>query len=254
MMRWRYFGIVLGLWLGPATLRGNPDASAPSQPLAPATSNVGPSLHAPTADRGSPSRDPHAATNSLPMRIVVLGDSLSAGLGLDPSQAYPALLQRKIEASGWKDIVVNAGVSGDTSADGLGRINWLLKQRIDVLILELGANDGLRGIPVESTRKNLQAIINRVKEKYPGARIILAGMRMPPNLGQTYTESFQKIFPRLAKQNHAALIPFLLEGVAGNPRLNQPDGMHPTAQGQHIVAENVWKVLKPVLEKLRSRR
>lgn len=184
--------------------------------------------------------------------VVVLGDSLAAGLGVEPAQAFPALLQKKIHASGWNFTLVNAGVSGDTSAGGLARTDWLLKQKIDVLILELGGNDGLRGIPVSATRTNLQAIISRVAQKYPRAKIVVAGMQMPPNLGEEYTAAFRKIYPDLAAQNHAALIPFLLEGVGGRPELNQEDRIHPTAEGHKIVAENVWKVLKPVLEQVSS--
>ena len=183
---------------------------------------------------------------------MVLGDSLAAGRGVEPGQAFPALLQEKINAAGWNDIVVNAGVSGDTSADGLTRIDWLLRRRIDVLLLELGGNDGLRGIPVSATRTNLQGIIDRVKQKYPRAQIVVAGMQMPPNMGETYTTAFRKIYPDLARKNQAALIPFLLEGVGGIPELNQEDHIHPTAEGQRIVAENVWKVLKPVLEKVNA--
>ena len=185
-------------------------------------------------------------------KIVVLGDSLAAGLGVDPAEAFPALLQKKIEAAGWSDRVVNAGVSGDTSADGLGRIDWLLKQRIDVLILELGGNDGLRGLPPSSTQANLQAIIDRVKRKYPNALILIAGMQMPPNMGEEYDGAFRKLYPDLAAANHAALIPFLLEGVGGKPELNQPDQIHPNVEGHKIVADNVWKVLYPLLQKLHS--
>jgi acyl-CoA thioesterase-1 len=179
--------------------------------------------------------------------VVVLGDSIAAGYGVDPSEAYPALLQEKIDGAGLSFTVVNAGVSGDTSADGLNRINWLLKRPIDVLVLELGGNDGLRGVPATATETNLQAIVNRVKQKYPRARFVIAGMQMPPNMGEAYTTAFRQIFPTLAERNHAALVPFLLEGVGGDPKLNQPDHIHPTAEGHRIVAENVWKVLKPVL-------
>ncbi|HEX4646546.1 MAG TPA: arylesterase [Verrucomicrobiae bacterium] len=179
--------------------------------------------------------------------IVVLGDSLAAGYGLDPSEAFPALLQNKIDEAGWKFTVVNAGVSGDTTAGGLRRIDWLLKRKIDALILELGGNDGLRGIPVEATRTNLQAIIDHARRAQPGMRVIIAGMQMPPNMGEEYNRAFQNIFPALAKANEAALVPFLLEGVGGRPELNQPDQIHPTAEGHKIVAENVWKVLKPAL-------
>ena len=185
-------------------------------------------------------------------KIVVLGDSLAAGLGVDLDESFPALIQKKVEAAGWKDIVVNAGVSGDTSADGLGRIDWLLKQRIDVLILELGGNDGLRGLMVTATQTNLQAIIDRVNQKYPQARIIVAGMQMPPNMGDDYTSAFLKLYPNLAAANHATLIAFLLAGVGGKPELNQPDHIHPNVEGHKIVADNVWKVLQPLLERMHS--
>lgn len=191
--------------------------------------------------------DPVAAKS-----IVVLGDSLAAGLGVDPSEAFPSLIQKKINSAGWNYRVVNAGVSGDTSADGLARIDWLLKQRIDVLVLELGGNDGLRGIQVAATKTNLQAVIDRAKQKYPQVRIIVVGMQMPPNMDEEYTAAFRKIYPDLAAINHAALIPFLLEGVGGKPELNQPDHIHPTAEGHKIVADNVWKVLKPILERVNS--
>ena len=181
--------------------------------------------------------------------IVVLGDSLAAGYGLDLSESFPALLQKKIDAAGLKFSVVNAGVSGDTSAGGLRRIDWLLKRRVDVLVLELGGNDGLRGIPVGVTRTNLQSIIDRTKQKYPQARIVVAGMQMPPNMGADYSAAFEKIFPDLAQANNAGLVPFLLENVGGKPELNLPDMIHPTADGHKVVAENVWKALKPVLEK-----
>jgi acyl-CoA thioesterase I len=183
-------------------------------------------------------------------RIVILGDSLAAGYGLDLSESFPALLQKKVDEVSLKFSVVNAGVSGDTSAGGLRRIDWLLKRRVDVLVLELGGNDGLRGIPVGVTKTNLQAIIDRTKRKYPQAQIVVAGMQMPPNMGADYMTAFAKLFPELAKTNQAALVPFLLEGVGGKPELNLPDMIHPTAEGQRIVAENVWKVLRPVLEKL----
>lgn len=194
------------------------------------------------------------ATDNDRHTIVVLGDSLAAGYGLDLSEAFPALLQKKIEVAGLKFSVVNAGLSGDTSAGGLRRIDWLLKRRVDVLVLELGGNDGLRGIPVGVTRTNLQSIIDRTKQKYPQARIVVAGMQMPPNMGADYNTAFAKIFPDLAQANAAALVPFLLEGVGGKPDLNLPDMIHPTAEGHRIVAENVWKVLKPVLEKTTSAR
>ena len=180
--------------------------------------------------------------------ILFLGNSLTAGYQLRPSQAFPALIQEKIDALAWKFKVVNAGLSGETSAGGLRRIDWVMRQKIDILILELGANDALRGIPLDVTEANLQAIIDKVRQKYPQVRIAIAGMQVPPILGQEYTERFRSIFPGLAKRNQAGLIPFLLEGVAGIVELNLGDGYHPSPEGHAIVAENVWKVLKPILE------
>jgi acyl-CoA thioesterase-1 len=188
-------------------------------------------------------------TNSAPA-VLVLGNSITAGYGLDPDEAFPSLLQKKIDARGWKFRVINAGQSGDTSASGLTRLAWLLKNPVDVLVLELGGNDGLRGLSPETTRKNLQAIIDRTTEKYPRARIIIAGMKVPPNMGRDYSARFEAVFRDLARENDAVLIPFILEGVGGVRELNLPDGIHPTAKGQKIVAENVWKALEPVLKKL----
>ena len=181
-------------------------------------------------------------------QVVVLGDSLAAGYGVGPLKAFPALLQSRIDDLHLSARVVNAGVSGDTSADGLRRVKWLMRQRIDVLVLELGANDGLRGLPVERTRDNLQAIITAVRERYPGVKIVIAGMMLPPNFGETYVDAFRKVFPELAAKNGAALVPFLLEGVGGVADLNQEDRIHPNEAGHEIIAENVWKVLRPVLE------
>ncbi|HYE31098.1 MAG TPA: arylesterase [Methylomirabilota bacterium] len=188
-----------------------------------------------------------ASAGAAEKRILVIGDSIAAGYGLDPSEAFPALLQEKIEQSGLKWKVQNAGVSGDTSAGGVGRIDWLLKNPVDILVLELGGNDGLRGVDPESTKKNLQEIITRTKGKYPQAKIVIAGMQMPANMGAEYTRRFAAIYGELAKENKAALVPFLLEGVGGIARLNQPDRIHPTAEGHRIIAENVWKTLKPLL-------
>lgn len=181
--------------------------------------------------------------------ILFFGNSLTAGLGLDTTEAYPALIQNRIDSLNYDYEVVNAGLSGDTSASGKNRIDWVLKQNVDIFVLELGANDGLRGIPLKETRKNLQDIINTVKSKNPSTTIILAGMQIPPNMGQDYTSEFRNIFPELAEKNDIALISFLLEGVAGNPNLNQNDGIHPTAEGYKIVKENVWAVLEEVLNK-----
>lgn len=185
---------------------------------------------------------PHA-----PKRIVFFGDSLTAGYGVNPDQSFPALIKHRIDSLHLNYAVVNAGVSGETSADGLSRINWVLRQPVDIFVLELGANDGLRGIPLPGTSANLQSIIDAVRLKYPSARIVLAGMEIPPSMGPAYTAEFRKIFPALAAKNHTALIPFLLKNVGGIPRLNQPDGIHPNPAGQHIVAANVWNILKPLL-------
>jgi len=180
--------------------------------------------------------------------LLVLGDSLSAGYGIDPEQAYPALLQKKIDAAGLNFTVVNAGVSGDTTADGLQRVDWLLKRKVDVLLLELGGNDGLRGLPVATAKANLQSVIDRVRHKYPQVKVIIAGMKMPPNMGADYVNAFNDIFPALAASNRVALIPFLLDRVAGKTSLSLPDGIHPTPEGHKIVAENVWKILQPLLK------
>ena len=183
-----------------------------------------------------------------PKTILFLGNSLTAGYGLQKSQAFPALVQQKIDSLGWSFEVVNAGLSGETSSGGLRRINWLLKRKVDVLVLELGANDALRGLALDLTKKNLQAIIDSTKNKYPNVKIVVAGMLAPPNLGEEYIDKFRSIFTVLSKD--ALLVPFLLQGVGGVPELNLSDGIHPTAEGHKIVAENVWKVLKPLLESM----
>jgi len=179
--------------------------------------------------------------------ILFFGTSLTAGYGLDPTEAYPALIQNRIDSLKMPYNVINGGLSGETSAGGKARIDWLLKQRVDVFVLELGANDGLRGLPVAQTAKNLQAIIDRVKAKYPDAEMVLAGMQVPPNMGAKYAADFKNMYPELAKKNQMALIPFLLDKVGGVPKLNQADGIHPTAEGDKILAENVWVVLKDLL-------
>lgn len=179
--------------------------------------------------------------------IVFFGNSLTAGYGIDPSEAYPALIQNTIDSLKLSYKVINAGVSGETSSGGNGRIDWILRQPVDVFVLELGGNDGLRGIPLAETRKNLQAIIDKVKLKYPDAKIILEGMQIPPNMGQQYATEFKNIYPGLASKNNAALIPFLLKNVGGDVKLNQQDGIHPTPEGHKIVAQNVWDVLKDIL-------
>ncbi len=181
--------------------------------------------------------------------ILCFGNSITAGYDIDPEYAYPAVLEEKLHKEGYKVEVINAGSSGETSAGGLERINWILRQPIDVFILELGGNDGLRGLPLDQTKKNLQSIIEQVKTKYPEARVVIAGMMVPPNMGERYGNEFIKIYPELARKNNASLIPFLLEGVGGDPKLNMPDGIHPNASGHKILAENVLKVIKPLLKK-----
>jgi len=179
--------------------------------------------------------------------IVFFGNSITAGYGLDLSQAFPARIQEKLDSMGLAYKVVNAGVSGETSSGGRSRIDWILKQQVDIFVLELGGNDGLRGIPITETKKNLQAIIDKVKQRYPAAKIIITGMQMPPNMGKKYTTEFRSMYPDLAKQNNIAIVPFILEGVGGNAELNQSDGIHPTVEGHRILANNVWSVLKGLL-------
>jgi len=177
---------------------------------------------------------------------VVLGDSLTAGLGLSPADAYPTLLQKRLDAAKLSYEVVNAGVSGDTSAGGLSRLDWALQDGVRILIVALGGNDGLRGLAPDQLRQNLAQIIERAQAK--GIAVILAGMEAPPNFGRDYVVSFHKVYPALAQQYHVSLVPFLLQGVAGIDSLNQPDGIHPTAAGARIVADNVWSVLRPIAE------
>ena len=181
--------------------------------------------------------------------ILCFGDSLTAGYGLDDiNDAFPAIVQSMIDSLGLDYTVVNSGLSGETSAGGRSRIKWVLKQKIDVFILELGANDGLRGVPLKETRENLQAIIDAVHDKQPDVTIIIAGMQLPPNLGPEYTKEFSSIFYELAEKNQLELIPFILKDVGGVPELNQSDGIHPTIEGQKIVASNVWAALEKVID------
>ena len=179
--------------------------------------------------------------------IVFLGDSLSAGSGVKPQQAFPLLVAEKIRERGLPFEVVNAGVGGDTTAGGLRRLDWLLQRKVDVLVLELGGNDGLRGLPVSNIKANLQAMIDKARAKYPDVKIVIAGMQMPPNVGAKYREEFQQVFRDVAKENNATMIPFLLEGVGGLREFNQPDLIHPNPEGHKIVADVVWKTLEPLL-------
>lgn len=187
------------------------------------------------------------STSQNNVTILVVGDSLSAGYGLSPKQAWPALVEEKLNQEGWNVRVRNAGVSGDTTSGGLRRISWVLQACPDILILELGANDALRGIPLDATRTNLREIISRARKTCPDVKIVLAGMLVPPNLGPDYTREFREIFPDLARTEKVELIPFLLEKVAGRPEFNLPDGIHPNARGHEIVADTVLKYLRPLL-------
>jgi acyl-CoA thioesterase-1 len=182
-----------------------------------------------------------------PRTILFVGTSLTAGYGLDPDEAYPQQVQQMIDSAGLTYQVVNAGVSGETSSSLLRRMEWLLRQPFEIIVVETGANDGLRGIPVETMRSNIQRIIELVKTTRPGARIVLAQMEAPPNLGRVYTQGFREVFPDLASRNNVLLLPFILEGVAGRRELNQADGIHPNLEGERIVARNVWKGLRPLL-------
>ena len=185
--------------------------------------------------------------STAPKVILFYGDSLTAGYGLSPEEAFPALVEKKLNKTDKKVKVVNAGLSGETSAGGLSRIDWILRQPIDIFVLELGANDGLRGLPVDQTRKNLQGIIDKVKSKYPTCKIVLAGMMVPPNMGKEYTEDFRSVYPSLASKNKATLIPFILDGVGGIEKLNQADGIHPNVEGHQIISNRIVGVFEKLL-------
>jgi len=177
--------------------------------------------------------------------ILMFGDSITAGYGLTEKQAYPALIQNRIDSLGLDHNVINAGLSGETTAGGARRVDWILQQEVDIFLLGLGGNDGLRGIDPSNTKKNLITIIEKVREKDPAIDIILAGMEAPPNLGQQYTNEFRSVFSEVASEKDVTFMPFLLKDVAGNDELNQTDGIHPTAEGQQIIADNIWEYLKP---------
>lgn len=184
---------------------------------------------------------------SAPGTILFVGTSLTAGLGLDAEEAYPALIARRIDSLELPYVVQNAGVSGETSAGALRRIEWVVRQPIAVLVLETGANDGLRGLNIDSTRSNIRAILEKVRSAHPDARLVLVQMEAPPNLGANYTSRFRAMFPAIASSTGATLVPFLLEGVAGHAELNQADGIHPNRKGSMLVAETVWRTLAPLL-------
>lgn len=186
----------------------------------------------------------HAAE---PTHILFLGDSLTAGYGIEQEAAFPNRVRELAAQNGVAVTIVNAGMSGDTSAGGLRRLPWLLKRKVDIAVVALGANDGLRGLPVVELRRNLAAIVDNLRKKYPAVRIVLAGMKLPENIGADYIAQFEAVYPELAREKETLFIPFLLEGVAGVPSLNLPDRMHPSAEGHEIIAITVWKVLAPLL-------
>lgn len=196
----------------------------------------------------APEQSAAAATASR-KNIIFFGNSLTAAYQLSPEQGFPALIQGIIDSLNLPYRCVNAGLSGETTADGVNRVDWVLEQGAAVFVLELGGNDALRGLPVVNSKQNLQGIIDKVKKRYPDCQVVIAGMMAPPNLGAVYTNAFRDMYPALAKANKAALIPFLLEGVAGDPGLNLEDGIHPNPQGHKIVATTVWKVLQGLLRK-----
>ena len=181
--------------------------------------------------------------------VVALGDSLTAGLGVAADEAFPARLQARLRAEGYDYRVVNAGVSGDTTAGGLRRVDWALRAHPDVVIVALGANDGLRGQSPQAIRANLEEIVERLQAS--GARVLLVGMRLPPNYGAEYTKEFEAVFPAVARRAKIVLMPFLLDGVAADPRLNQADGIHPTAAGQQMIADRLWPYLRPLLRPIK---
>lgn len=226
VLKFSYFLVVLFLWSC---------GENPKQKEAEATTEE--DITAPTEDI--------ADDNKV---ILFFGNSLTAAYGLDTEEGFPNLIQQRLDSLGLEYTVINSGLSGETTSGGLNRLDWVLNQEVDIFMLELGANDGLRGIPLKETRNNLQAIIDLVKSKNENTKIILAGMQIPPNMGQAYTSEFRNIFPALADKNDILLVPFLLEGVAGIPDLNLEDGIHPTAEGQKIVAKNVWEVLKNAVQ------
>jgi acyl-CoA thioesterase-1 len=191
---------------------------------------------------------PKATSKAAPQAILFFGNSITAGYGVEPDEAFPALIGQKLDSAGLAYSIVNAGLSGETTAGGRSRVGWVLRQPVSVFVLELGGNDGLRGLPLTDTRRNLQAIIDTVRRRSPQAQIVLAGMQIPPNMGPDYANQFKKLYTELAQKNQVKLIPFLLEGVGGVRKLNQRDGIHPTPAGHRLVARNVWAVLQPMLQ------
>lgn len=238
--------MALALLFAAIVLVGCGEAEGPGDAAADPPDTVETSAQsAETAARGT-GTEPNATSPPTPV-VVFLGTSLTAGYGLEEAEAFPALIQQRIDAAGLDYRVVNAGVSGDTSAGGLRRLDWLLRLPVAFLVLELGANDMLRGQSVEQLRENLEAIVDRTRAAHPNARIVIAGMRAAPNLGRRYAEAFDAIYPALARKYEAPLVPFLLEDVAARRDLNQADGIHPTAEGHALIAERIWQTLEPIL-------
>lgn len=231
--------VVAVVLLGPIACGAHDEDRAPARAAAP-------------AERATPPARPLPASDPSRPRIVILGDSLTAGLGLSPEEAYPALLQQRLDAAGLPFTVVNAGVSGDTSAGGLSRLEWALDGDVRVLVVALGGNDALRGLPVEQLTRNLSEIIERAQARR--ITVVLAGMEAPPNYGRAYAVSFHQVYPALATKYRLALVPFLLQNVGGIASLNQADGIHPTAAGARVVADTVWTVLEPIVDGQRDRR
>lgn len=201
----------------------------------------------PAGQKSTPGKNPVQENVTSKKTILFFGNSLTAAYGLNPSQGYVTLIQQRLDSLGLPYQTRNAGLSGETSAGGQARVDWVLRQPVDVFVLELGGNDALRGIDTDASFANLSAIIEKVKAKYPDARIVVAGMEAPPNMGEDYTSKFRKMYPDLARKYGAYLIPFFLEGVGGVPELNQQDLVHPNEKGQYVLLENVWKVLQPLL-------
>lgn len=200
------------------------------------------------APAAAATQTPKAPSKASPQTILFFGNSITAGYGVEPDEAFPALVGQKLDSAGLAYAIVNAGLSGETTAGGRSRVGWVLRQPVSVFVLELGGNDGLRGVPLTDTRRNLQAIIDTVRRRSPQAQIVLAGMQIPPNMGPDYAAQFKKLYAELAEKNQIKLIPFLLEGVGGVRKLNQRDGIHPTPAGHRLVARNVWAVLQPLLQ------
>ncbi|HEV3411481.1 MAG TPA: arylesterase [Puia sp.] len=236
MLKFRHAICPIILMLSACNNNNHTPSRAPDDTTAPATTS-----------NPTNATSPGTAAPSNTKTIIFFGNSLTAGYGLNSDQSFPTLIGNRLDSLHlpWK--VINAGISGETTSGGKSRLSWTLRQPVDIFVLELGGNDGLRGIPVETTKTNLQSIIDTVRHRYPTCKILLAGMRVPPSMGDTYATAFHDIFAQLAKKNNTPLIPFLLDGVGGDPALNQPDGIHPNFKGEKIVTETVWKALQPLL-------